>query len=189
MKKILLVIVIITIGLPAIAVKPLEHQFVLQCDSLDAKQLYMVVGRWFAENYNDSQKVIQLKDDNEKAIIGKASVWLGFSGIKWGCLSGPISYNIKVECRDKRVRVTMNMMSQQCDARCDPSWSIGPLYDVDIDNMDPFYKDLNINGLYKSKYKPFYKKALPFIKMEFASICESILTYIAKKELKTEDNW
>ena len=184
-----LVLLCLLVSVKVFAVDPLQFQMVIPCDSMNAAQLYDVVNKWFAESYNNSQKVVQLRDESNKFITGKASLPIVVNSLQWSCLSGTIDYNIRVECRDKRIRVTMDMISQQCRPGCDPTWSMGTLYNVDINNMDDFYKQFNIKGLYKAKYKPFYKHALPLVKHEFASICESLVNYIAKKELKVEDNW
>ncbi len=109
MKKIALTVLFLILNLICFSQetsKDLIYTNVVKVDSLTkASQLFINAKSWFAENYKNSQNVIQFEDKEEGKIIGKGSfkynsnVFVYSNGTK-----GNISYTITIYVKDGRYK-------------------------------------------------------------------------------------
>lgn len=87
--------------------KTLTFEKVIQVDSASQLDIYKKAKAWFGETYKSANEVIQTSDEEQGLIIGRGSMTVTLSGMKYMCYSGRLSYKIKVQTKDGRFKVEL----------------------------------------------------------------------------------
>lgn len=90
---------------------------------------------WINANFNSSKSVIQYSDKQSGKIVGKASMASGLGGF------GQVNFDLTIESRDNRVRLTANATSFEYDRqRIGINQKIFDQFSFDIDSMSANYE-------------------------------------------------
>lgn len=121
--------------------KPLEYSSVTPVEKVLASELYLRALAWFATSFQSANDVIQFKDPQAGKIIGRAvhsynpNVFMSSA-----CTKGYIDYNIVVEVKDGRYKLTLNSFSHRyigygCQG---PPYSFGTILDDEFCNTTQY---------------------------------------------------
>ena len=106
MKRVVLVLVIGLMGFAGYG-QGVEFAKVIQTDSVGKALIYVNVKEWFMSSFNSGKDVIQMDDKEAGMIIGNGAMDYSYGGLAMSCLDGHISFSIKVEMKDNRIKVTL----------------------------------------------------------------------------------
>lgn len=91
------------------AASPLQYSWVTPVEGVVAAELYQRALTWFAVSFRSANDVIQFKDQQAGKIIGQAShEYNSKVFMSSACTKGHIDYNITVEVKDGRYKLTLN---------------------------------------------------------------------------------
>lgn len=128
MKKIALILLTAMLPLIMSAVEPLRFDTVIQVPNIGKQQIYKSAKQWFVNNMNDSQKVIELDNENDAVIMGKFNIPVTYGGITWHCLSGYLKVTFKFQARDGRFKLQVYDVYHVGQEQINPLWSEGYVY-------------------------------------------------------------
>lgn len=186
MKKVFVLMAVITASFCAMAQEPLSYTEVIQQQGKSSSEIYKQVKKWFAVTFKSAQDVIQYDGAGEE-ITGKAAIVYDEKSMTWAAASGLIYYNIEVKVKDGRFKFTMdNFIHKSTHPTWGEKWSNGLVYK----NMpsDEELKAIGHGGLAKKQYKAIDERIRPLCFKEIAGLVASIKAYMEKQQ-QEDDNW
>lgn len=180
MNKIALILLAAMLPLMMSAVEPLRFDTVIQVPNIGKQQIYKSAKQWFVNNMNDSQKVIELDNENDAVIMGKFNIPVTCKGFISHCLSGYLKVTFKLQARDGRFKLQVYDANHVGQEQISPDWSMGYVYTSVPEDM----------GKMKAKYyKDMLKSAIPafLYSSEFMAISLEKDIKMGKLEDENED--
>lgn len=112
MKKLICIILFVSLYAISYSQEPLTFSKVIQTDSIEKDRLFAIVNEWFAVEFRSANKVIQMLDKDAGIIIGKANDEFRYPG-QQKCFDGILQYTVKVIIKDYRLKIEVNDFRHQ----------------------------------------------------------------------------
>lgn len=132
MKRVLLFMCALFVCAGVYAQKPLTYTDVVKVDSTTTKkELYNRAKLWFANAFRDSNKVLQVEDEQNGQLVGKGSMPYStrvFGG--QGEVNGSIRYTVGIYVKDSRYKYEIKDFTHEATALNVP-YSFGVITDGD----------------------------------------------------------
>jgi len=112
--KILFLLILLTFNFNLSAQGELEYSEVVELNEVSKDVLYSRGLIWFAETFNDSRDVIEIKDREGGLIIGNVFFkYYAPKGLKYVDANGYIQYQVKVMFREGRTKIVLNSFTHR----------------------------------------------------------------------------
>lgn len=184
MKKILFFIAMTMCFMTANSQERLSYSQVITKEGKTAKDLYELSKNWMLTYYRSAKDVMQYDDAEHFTINGRGKSVYGCQNIAYGRTSGFFDYNLKVECRDGRLKISITDIEHR--AGFDGNFSIGIIYQGTEDNIGDVLKDVKYSNKAMAKY--VHKRAFEQMPGVFADIVKSLTSYIDKGAKENDDD-
>lgn len=84
-----------------------QREEIIEVPGASALELYQRSERWFANTFRDANNVLQIKDIDQKLLMGKGAtttVWTSGKGMSSVSGTNPAGYSVEAQCKDGRCR-------------------------------------------------------------------------------------
>lgn len=127
MKKILLILFLVTTALYSYANEPFARDSVIQASGLSSQQIYESLKKWFITNAKyDSRYIIEHDDVTNKHLVGRMNFNYKANSVNWSAGSGHISVVIEIMARDGRFKIRLSDFKHTSEhPQYADHWSLG----------------------------------------------------------------
>lgn len=129
MKKLLLILFLVTTTLCSYANEPLARDSVIQASGLSSQQIYESLKKWFIANAKyDSRYIIEHDDPTNNHLVGRMNFKYKANSMTWAAGSGHISVVIEIMAKDGRFKVRLSDFNHTSEhPQYADQWSLGTI--------------------------------------------------------------
>lgn len=158
-----------------------EFSEVVQKEGASASELYNKAREWFADAYKSADDVLQMEDEDNKKLVGKAISTLDF-GNAMAQVEVRMYYTIKIYCKDGRYKYIITDIRYEAPGN---QYNGYKTYNYDAEDMitdDKLYKK---NGKPKAAQKRYKEKTISSVNR----LVENLKSDMDKDVSSDTDDW
>lgn len=180
MKKLLIILAALFIGTTINAQEAMTYTKIIEAPGKDAKTLYQNSKTWFATNYQNPKKVIQVDDPSQCMLSAKSNVDYSHGGLSYLSYEGWVEFTILIQCKDGRLRVQVtNLTHTNVPGHASQS-NLGLILNMDNQFTSGMQKKFNNNVAADIKAK---------MKVKSDEIFDSLEKFIKSNNSVVNDEW
>jgi hypothetical protein len=180
MKRLFIVLTILFLGVNVNAQEAMTYSKVIEVLGKDAKTLYQNAKTWFATNYQNPKKVIQVDDPSQCMLSAKSNVDYSHGGLSYLSYEGWVEFTILIQCKDGRLRVQVtNLIHTNIPGHASQS-KLGLILNMDNQFTSGMQKKFNNNVAADIKEK---------MQVESDKIFDSLEKFIKSNNSVVNDEW
>ena len=184
MKKYLFVFALVLMSAVCFAqeAKPLKFQEVIPCEGKSQVELKAIVKKWVTQIYKYPKAVERFSNDDELDLDGRLTYRP--KSFSTSCLPGEVTYDLIIDFKDNKIRVTMKDMFQSNTGKISGSSFV---HDADVTKEQA--KDMKVVGfgVTVSMYNTAMKEARKKCSERWDFIVSSLKKTLIEEN--TDDNW
>ncbi len=187
MKRLIILFVLALMMSNIRAQEALVFETVINKEGQTTEDLYNLIKRWIAHNYNSAKDVIQLDNPNKELTL-KAKINYEEKNMTWAAASGYIDYTVDFLIKDNKFKVIIGPFSHtSTHIKWGKEWSNGLLYKDEL--TDELFEKIGVKKIARKQYREVDKRVQPLAKKEIEQITLSLANEVDNLEKSKKDDW